>query len=208
MLVCIPCVIAFIIFIHIISISDGQKIAKRLSVQLNKQMHRIQKLLQNYNEATHENAELSSVLDLQSKFWKGSNSTQIHLKQDIIHNYLLILRSREELILLKQDMLNTLEFFAKKTDVLNKKTNEIKATSTPTVFLVGLQCLLIRYHSKLVMQFLHALATFSQFIDIPGYHQSSTIDTEDNAELSDESDIDCENLDSEGFDSDFSDDQL
>ena len=91
-------------------------------------------------------------------------------------------------------MFNTLDYFSRKTDVLSKKLEEIKTNSAQTAFLVGIHCLLVKYHTKVVLQLLSALATFSHFINVPNYlhaHQSSTMNVGD-AEILDDSDADSE----------------
>ena len=123
--------------------ADGQKIAKRLSVQIGMEMKKISSICKPYSTlfANSESdnqypLQLSTVLDPSSTFWvsadkdQSPNSPSIFLKQSIVQNYLLVQRNSEELKLLDQDMHNTLLYFKQRAICLKTKIEHLSEEQT------------------------------------------------------------------------------
>jgi hypothetical protein len=161
--------------------ADGQKIAKRLSAQINKEMKKIKHI---QTELGDNCLDLKTVLDpmvLSSR-----------KKQDIIQNYLLMNRAKEELQILEQDMLNTLSFFKIKSDVLKKHIEAITSETNRTAYTIGIYGLLHQYQSKVDLQYQTALNMFSQFINLPSTHSQESDSTSYDQVNYDDSDTDDE----------------
>ena len=115
------------------NIIDGQKIEKRLSSGIAKEVSRIKAILKNYRSmCTGEDLDYRSVIDLSSTFWteeanqKSENpDVPIAIKQQIIHNVLMMRRSSEEKLLLKEDMLNTMKFMKQKVDTMEQASKRM-----------------------------------------------------------------------------------
>ena len=75
----------------------------------------IQNFFKELDESQTVDIQLDVVMDVNSAFWKAAPEG---IKQSIIYNYFLLLRSQEELKHLEQDMLNTSNFFLKKENWL------------------------------------------------------------------------------------------
>ena len=114
---------------------DGQKIAKRLSVNITKETRTAKKLLQEYNTAAstvndaHIPICLEEALLPDSDFWQtvhvampGSSALSWSTKKDITSAYLLKKRSEEELCLLKEEMQNVLVYCRQFKELLNNLT--------------------------------------------------------------------------------------
>ena len=139
-------------------------------------------------------------MDVNSAFWKAAPEG---IKQSIIYNYFLLLRSQEELKHLEQDMLNTLNFFKKKKEIINGKLVEIRhqIDTCKTPFIQGMYCLLKRLEMKVNLLLLTAVATFSQFIKLPSNFpqledyvcEESTSDVESDSDVDDEDETDLYN---------------
>ena len=120
---------------------DGQKIAKRLSVQVSKETKRIRNLLQHYNHSNislempeGSNILLENVFDLKVPFWKScpnvscpaTTSIPIPLKQEIIRSYVLLERSSEEIGMIEQDMDSTVKYEAQRMCFLLERIHELR----------------------------------------------------------------------------------
>ena len=134
---------------------DGQKIAKKLSVGITKETKRYKTLLEEYNLAGHElqstdpQASLSDILVPNSDFWnshafiKTESSNQISWKEkeEIIQAFLIIQRSEEELLLLKEDMHATVRYWFTRIKHIEEKLSELSPT-TGELYIKGARCLL------------------------------------------------------------------
>ena len=96
---------------------DGQKVAKRLSVQIAKETKKVTHLLQQYNDCTivhptgSVSVSLQDVLNPQDAFWLSSFVTTCNatpavphsVKQELIRSHLLIKRSSEERNMIRKE---------------------------------------------------------------------------------------------------------
>lgn len=96
-------------------IVDGQKIAIRLSRQINKESKRIRTLLVKWYMAVGiDKPDLSLVLDTNSTFWIDSSEVQsssaitFQQKQEVIINYFVMKKSKEEEGMLIEDINNSI----------------------------------------------------------------------------------------------------
>ena len=177
--------------------ADGQKIAKRLSVQISKETTKISKALENYNTFSSESASSTMVLDASSAFWVAPNhSSSFLIKQPVINNYLLRQRSTEELQILRQDMHNTLLYFEKQLKCIKDKLIELKVgISTP--FTRGAIALLYRLQNKTSNRLEHAINIFGKLIDVSCFEQPPSYVNEDLEKPEWSSDDDDESDDSD-----------
>ena len=184
------------------ALTDGQKIAKRLSSQIGLEM-KISGILKQYSALMAKNhrqssIELSIVLDLSSSFWVSSDNDEssepsIHVKQAVVQNYLLIQRSSEELMLLDQEMHNTLQYFEKRMVCIKAKIEDLNQAEEQTCYSRGAVCLLSKLLTKVMYQLIIAIGQFSEFIQV-----SSALPPRDESDLdtwsdsNDESDIESD----------------
>lgn len=104
---------------------DGQKIARKLSIQITKETQKLKALLQEYNACHVGGGDNSNIL-LFSDITDTSKLAQIlHPsvsysvdKQELIEAYLLSKRSAEELRLLELDMTNVIQYHKRRVEVL------------------------------------------------------------------------------------------
>ena len=158
--------------------TDGQKIAKRLSSQISKQMSKIVCLLKELNHITvsltgqDDSLPLSVILDPSSQFWlpaesdHSSSGVSTHIKQTVIHNYLQFQRSAEELQILRQDMHNTLQYHQQRVSCLQVKIKQLNHADEQTPFTKGAICLLSKLLDKVTIQLLCTVGAFAEFIDV------------------------------------------
>ena len=168
-MVCFPCTL------------DGQKIAKRLAINIAKETKTVKKLLEDYNiassvvTASFTPHTLSDILSPESNFWQGLTfSTHCkdipwNVQKDIMSAYVLIKRTEEELSLLNEEMENVLSYCIQhKECILHQldgiKNNESQYTNGIISLLHKLLWEVELYHSK-------AMATFAK-LDI---HHSSSV---------------------------------
>ncbi len=82
--------------------SDGQKIAKRLSNQINKETSKMKTIFNDYKLQSQSQVDILLVSDPSSSFWNINdigtemNSLPSNIKFQIIRNWLLMRRSDEE----------------------------------------------------------------------------------------------------------------
>ena len=103
-------------------VADGQKIAKRVSSQINKETRKLKKLVMDYNrdsilpEMTIQTAlnpdDTTVDSDVRSTVFATSANSQISTKDknDLVHAYLKKVRSSEEIALLKDEVKNSLDY--------------------------------------------------------------------------------------------------
>lgn len=183
---------------------DGQKIAKRLSVNITKETRTAKKLLQEYNTAAsavndaHIPINVEEALLPDSDFWQtvaipSSSVLSWSTKKDITSAYLLKKRCEEELCLLKEEMLNVLVYCRQFKELLNNLIDNTR--SNEDQYSKGLASLLLKkledvrhYHST-------AEATFTK---VEGLLLSTeTISNSDNESVSSDEDEDTDSDSSE-----------
>ena len=113
--------------------TDGQKIAKKLSIQITKETKQLQELVQEYNAylTLCSNTHLQPITDmqeakdpsmLQSKvtstavLHKHHGTLSSAKKLDIINAHLMVARAKEEMLLLKAEMFNTIMYYKNMSD--------------------------------------------------------------------------------------------
>lgn len=122
-------------------ISDGQKIAKRLSVGIDKETKRARQLLNEYNTVSTDISPcfspllLTDILSPDNKIWHqythGTSSTvPPGVKKDITDAYLLKQRCEEELQLLTAEMTNALDYWRKCADCMKQSISAMNSKST------------------------------------------------------------------------------
>lgn len=106
--------------------TDGQKIAKRVSSQINKETRKLKKLVKEYNggsilpEMTMQTALNPDETAIDSDLHVRANSTQISTKDknDLVHAYLKKIRSSEEIAILKDELKNSLDYLREKQECI------------------------------------------------------------------------------------------
>ena len=133
-----------------------KKIAKKLSIQITKETKQLQVLVQEYNTCltlcnnTHlQQIDMQEVKDpsvLQSKL---TLTTVLHhgtlsssKKLDIINAHLMVTRAKEEMLLLKEQMFNTLMYYNNMSDAVELALREISEEAFQNNFTRGCIALL------------------------------------------------------------------
>lgn len=133
---------------HAFYFVDGQKIAKRLSMQITKETGKIKKFIAEYNVCLCDGPELtiSEVLDPQSTVFGRNASSQ--RRHNIIQAYLRKKRSEEEIELLQAEMEQTQQYFQQKLSIVTSACRDISA-SDADLFSLGAHSILTKYKWKL-----------------------------------------------------------
>lgn len=106
--------------------SDGQKIAKKLSIQISKETKGIMKLLQQYNAchdiesslAINEALDPSLISIKLQKYGTSGHMIADGKKRDVIDAYLMYTRCQEEIQLLMDEAKNVVEYYDRKRNIL------------------------------------------------------------------------------------------
>uniref|UniRef100_A0A1X7UAW0 CxC1-like cysteine cluster associated with KDZ transposases domain-containing protein n=1 Tax=Amphimedon queenslandica TaxID=400682 RepID=A0A1X7UAW0_AMPQE len=152
--------------------ADGQKIAKKLSAQIKKETLSLKRLLEKHKLYKYED-----IINPNSDFWEPVDvmnvSAEVYkMRRSAIHNYLLLQRSEEELELLKQDMLNTLQYFKHKLELI--KENQVTIMSEPqTLYNSGLSCLLLKYEHKILLLYNKSKEAFAPIVPALPFFESA-----------------------------------
>ena len=113
---------------HLIPV-DGQKIAKKLSVQISKETKKIESLLPEYNACQvvigGDSAPLlllEEALDpsLLAAVLKPNSSLPFDSKRELIDAYIMMKRSSEEISMLDTEMENTTQYYLDRKNTLQK----------------------------------------------------------------------------------------
>jgi len=125
--------------------TDSQKIAKRLAKQIAKESKIVKDLLLKYNSCCLDDdhrPQLSSALNLEflSLLTVAHSSPERNKRQEIIEEYLLFLRSREEIELLEAEVNNSIQHYSSQKDIIEAK---VLHHSDSSPYSVGAKCLLI-----------------------------------------------------------------
>ena len=115
----------FMQFISVI-MADGQKIAKKLSVQITKETQKLKVLLREYNSfcnAAGEDGDRLSIADAVdsvrlAQILTPRSRCYSEKKEELIEAYLLLCRSSEELDMLRCDMQNAINYYENRVKVL------------------------------------------------------------------------------------------
>ena len=92
---------------------DGQKISKKLSLQISKETKKIRELLPKYNACTNVSSECSPLeMNDATKLTTIMDTTSIsNSKRELIETFLRIKRSEEEIVMLESEMSNTVDHY-------------------------------------------------------------------------------------------------
>ena len=92
---------------------DGQKISKKLSLQISKETKKIRELLPEYNACTNVSSECSPLeMNDATKLTTIMDTTSIsNSKRELIETFLRIKRSEEEIVMLESEMSNTVDHY-------------------------------------------------------------------------------------------------
>ena len=138
-----------------ICVADGQKIAKRISSQINKESRKIKKLVNEYNSDSPP-AEISMQTAL------NPDETAIDFgskcRNDLVHAYLRKIRSCEEIALLKEEIQNAREYICEKKRSIRSMCETL--STCDDVFSRGACNLLTHLHWRLE-QHAHQFETIS-----------------------------------------------
>ena len=107
--------------------TEGQKIAKRLSLQISKETKTLKALLQEFNACQTVTTGNSSTLTMGDVLDSSILSQKLHPslhgytsdKQEIINAYLLMTRSGEELEMLQVEMKNVIEYYEDRASTIH-----------------------------------------------------------------------------------------
>lgn len=162
-------------------ITDGQKVAKRISRQIGKEGTKVKQLMEQYNvcavlSSDPEQLTLPKVLDPTSQFWSSHSGLHVRsyecgpvplaAKQDMIRFCLQKERSLEETQLLQVEMLNTLEYFWIKGVRMKQKVQEL-LQAEQTDFIRGSISILCQQYVENEFILKHAVASFTGIVPIP-----------------------------------------
>ena len=125
---------------------DGQKIAKRLARQIGRETKIIKGLLLEHNLCCSSSDSLpyTSALDLEvlsTLLTIAHSSPEMRKKHDIIEEYFLLLRSREEIELFEVEVDTAIKFYSSKKSIIEA---EIRHRSDSSAYSIGAKCLLIQ----------------------------------------------------------------
>lgn len=95
----------------------------------------------------------------------NSLAVGMNMKRSIIHNFLLLQRSNEDLRLLQHEMENTIAYHQRRASILKAKITELSATDM-TPFTRGAICLLYRLSAKVSFQVFSTTKLFSEYISM------------------------------------------
>lgn len=109
--------------------TDGQKIAKRLSAQISKQVANIRSQLQEYNDLSSQDGSNTDEITLPMALDPATIATKVHLstttvqvcsdkRRDVIDAYLTICRCEEELAMLQSESHNVVTYYDKKKQII------------------------------------------------------------------------------------------
>lgn len=114
---------------------DGQKIAKKLSSSIRKEMKRIGAIVEEYNATVQDKITVAEVLPPDSSFWKQSPITTTDegipwaLKRSTAQALLVMKRSKEEIELLRQEMRNVINYWKHRQRCITDFISEQSDTS-------------------------------------------------------------------------------
>ena len=128
-------------------IVDGQKIAKKLSQQITKEMKALRKLVEEYNscgdqytsELTFSDALDPVVIATRLENVGITTSGILGKRRELIDSYLLLCRSKEELALLEEDINCSVMYYRERQSTI---TREIESAEGLDLYIQGKRALL------------------------------------------------------------------
>ena len=149
--------------------ADGQKIAKRLCMQISRETNKLRKLVMEYNLRASPAIELTveMAFDPQNTL-SITHSTTLSLRQrhNVIQAYLRKKRSEEEIELLEIEMKRVLEYLLQKEDHLRCACVELVQNTNQ--FSRGAHNVL----SNMKLQVSHAIAVASKAFNTTSFHNN------------------------------------
>ena len=114
-------------YIYIIPFAEGQKIAKKLSLQITKETRKLKALLQEYNAYNtavndgYESLPIEDVLDSSKLAYVLNPKLSAYSadKKELIDAYLLLKRSIEEKELIQSEMKNVISYYEYRVKILS-----------------------------------------------------------------------------------------
>ena len=139
--------------------SDGQKIAKKLEVQISSETLKIKSLVPQYNSCQAMESRESKDVLLEEALDPLFLATQLQpnllfhskAKQELINACLTVERSSEEIVLLQEEMQRTLNYYS---NILNKVDISLAKflTQRPSLFARGAISLLQSFRKTMAMK--------------------------------------------------------
>lgn len=132
---------------------------------------------------------LADVLSSDSKFWQfpsekyAPGEVPLHIQQNIIEAFHLKRRCDEELLLLKSEMHNVINYWNQREDCIKKLL--LQLTEDDSQFNRGSQCLLKKLLWEVELFRSRAASAFSSVISLAG-HETTTPSYDTDSESSDE----------------------
>ena len=138
--------------------TDGQKIAKKLSIQIKKETKSIRALHEEYSICqSSTNADISSTLSLSEALDPQSIGTRLQSigkwgtiaigkKREIIDAYLAFCRSKEEIAMLREEASSICAFYQEKLNVISRRLINFSGKNDP--FSRGAKALLCNLFEK------------------------------------------------------------
>ena len=185
--------------------ADGQKIAKRLSKQISKETTLLKSLLREYNAVcttslkSDDTLTMPSALDPESIEGRlsalGTKYTSIATgnKRRILDAYSILSRSREELVMLKQESQMLVQYYEQRKQRVIAQLSNLSDESTT--------------FSRGAVTMLKGLVERTGLYLEQGHHVVAAMDNSDNT-VSYETDSDSSNFSEQSDDSDCNDDIL
>lgn len=196
---------------YILTSADGQKIAIKLSKGITKETCKAEQLLDEYNAACSQieqscpSLSLGEILAPTSDFWQFPCPKQVpgqvafSAQRDIIEAYLLVKRCDEELVLLKHEMHNVIDYWNRKEECIKNLLQQLEK-NMPNQFNRGCACLLRKLQLEVDLYSSRALLAFSNVIplsEIPGCEHLALHVFHEDERATDDSDSSDEDSDSD-----------
>lgn len=214
--------ISFSVYITNI-LSDGQKIAKRLSSSITKETRKTKELLEEYNTISSQLStqyvptSASEAFSTTSDFWHSlspiaqtSSTVPSNTQRDIVESYLLFRRSNEELQLLKQEMHNVISYWTRRIGCITTQLQHMENVETDSdTFSKGVKCLFTKLLWEAELSYKRAVSSLSPIITntpaLASHPTCSLSNTESNVDVdNDDEDDDSSDEDSgDDYDSDY-----
>lgn len=166
------------------SLTDGQKIAKKLSAQISKESNAIRSLLDHYNACnttgSHQvSLSMSDILNpshLEGQLQSLGTwcSLAVGENREVVDSHLTLCRSNEELSMLKEDVHNCITYYRHREEVISQKIKQFSLQASP--FNRGATALLhnaLMENSRQLTEFVHA----KEIISSLHYHSLADIDS-------------------------------
>ena len=120
---------------HSVYTINGQKVAKKLSQQIAKETKVVNELVLKYNNCSNDPTDNISLSDALSASAVGDRLEQVGItssnrlscgrKRELIDAYLLLIRSKEELIMLEEDAKNCVEYYKEREEAIMQEMNTV-----------------------------------------------------------------------------------